>query len=117
MNLREESSQEDLKTKLRENNRAIEIYFTKTDGTERLMFATLNPKLIPNDRFPEGNSSTLRKESPDALRVYDTEKQAWRSFRWDSVYKIILITETQDTYITLTFSCPNTKEIDIHTEI
>lgn len=63
------------------------ITFTKKDGTERDMFCTLSESRIPVDKQPketQQNPST----GGSALRVFDTVKQEWRSFRWDSIKRV-----------------------------
>jgi hypothetical protein len=62
------------------------VTFTKKDGTTRDMFCTLVESRIPTDKQPK--TETTSKDSGSALRVFDTEKQEWRSFRWDSVTKV-----------------------------
>ena len=62
------------------------ITFTKKDGTEREMYCTLSESLIPADKQPKESQSTSTGGS--ALRVFDTVKQEWRSFRWDSIKKV-----------------------------
>ena len=62
------------------------VTFTKKDGTNRDMFCTLAESRIPTDKQPK--TETTSKDSGSALRVFDTEKQEWRSFRWDSVTKV-----------------------------
>lgn len=69
------------------NAKDLCIVFTKKDGTEREMRCTLVESKIPQDKQPktqEGSSQT----SGSAVRVFDLEKQEWRSFRWDSVKKV-----------------------------
>jgi hypothetical protein len=63
------------------------VTFTKKDGTVRDMRCTLCEGRIPADKQPktEGSNTT---DSGSAVRVFDTEKQEWRSFRWDSVTKV-----------------------------
>lgn len=61
------------------------ITFTKKDGTERDMFCTLVESSIPKEKIPKTETSTT---TGSAVRVFDTEKQEWRSFRWDSVIKV-----------------------------
>ena len=72
--------------KLRTDN--VTVRFTKVDGSERTMQCTLAEKHIPNEKLPttklEESSSTVGS----AVRVFDTEKQQWRSFRWDSVIEV-----------------------------
>jgi len=60
-----------------------EVTFTKKDGTDRRMLCTLDMSGIPEKDVPktDGNKS----ENLEAVRVYDLEKEAWRSFRFDSV--------------------------------
>lgn len=62
------------------------ITFTKKDGAERDMFCTLVEGRIPTEKHPKTESSG--SSSGSAVRVFDTEKQEWRSFRWDSVKKV-----------------------------
>jgi hypothetical protein len=62
------------------------ITFTKKDGTERQMFCTLSEGRIPADKMPKEESASSQTAG-SAVRVFDTEKQEWRSFRWDSVIK------------------------------
>ena len=62
------------------------ITFTKKDGTERDMFCTLVEGRIPTEKQPKAESGGSSTGS--AVRVFDTEKQEWRSFRWDSVKKV-----------------------------
>jgi hypothetical protein len=60
----------------------ITVSFTKKDGTDREMLCTLAESLIPSDKRPKTENT---KFSDDALRVFDLDKQEWRSFRWDSI--------------------------------
>ena len=77
----------------------VTVTFTKADGTERDMKCTLDWTFIPTDKQPKGPDTTpvdgIVKESkqrkdPDVhtLRVFDTEKLEWRSFRFDRLRKI-----------------------------
>lgn len=63
------------------------VTFIKVDGTERVMRCTLLSDMIP-DESKETKSEVVRTQSTETLRAYDTEKAAWRSFRWDSVRKL-----------------------------
>jgi hypothetical protein len=69
------------------NAKDLRITFTKRDGTEREMLCTLVEEAIPQAKQPktqtEGSST-----AGSAVRVFDIEKQEWRSFRWDSVTKV-----------------------------
>jgi len=70
-----------------DNIKDLCVTFTKKDGTERAMRCTLVEGRIPADKIPktatEGSTS-----AGSAVRVFDTEKSEWRSFRWDSVTKV-----------------------------
>ena len=70
-----------------ENIKDLCVTFTKKDGTLRDMRCTLSEGRIPADKHPK-NEGTSAKDSGSAVRVFDTEKQEWRSFRWDSVTKV-----------------------------
>jgi len=60
------------------------VTFTKQNGEERKMLCTLDMSGIPAEDVPktDGNKTAVSTES---VRVYDLEKEAWRSFRVDSV--------------------------------
>lgn len=73
---------EEIKACLQEG--IVEVTFTKANGEERVMLATLNEALIPLDLMPSGNG---RERSDEAQAVYDVEADGWRSFRWDSIIK------------------------------
>lgn len=85
-----EEGKEWVKSVLKEQE--IKVNFTKKDGTERVLTCTLNPSLIPQkvteSEVVEGKPE--RAKSEDALAVYDTENQGWRSFRWDSVISVTI---------------------------
>lgn len=60
----------------------IEVKFLKKDGTERDMKCTLQAAFLP---VQESTSETRKTQSEDSIAVWDIEKNAWRSFRFDSV--------------------------------
>jgi hypothetical protein len=66
--------------KLRTGTRTIT--FTKVDGTERVMNATLLESVVP---ATEGK----RAIPASNLVVFDTDKQAWRSVRIDSIKSFV----------------------------
>ena len=70
-----------------ENIKDLCVTFTKKDGTNRDMRCTLCEGRIPADKQPK-TEGTGSKDSGSAVRVFDTEKSEWRSFRWDSVTKV-----------------------------
>lgn len=63
----------------------VEIVFTKKDGSDRFMKCTLQEDKIPAESAPKGAD---RAKSDDVLAVFDLEKSAWRSFRWDSIKSV-----------------------------
>jgi hypothetical protein len=66
------------------------ICFIKANGELREMLCTLRPDLIPSAPVVEGTEpKAARKENPDVQAVWDLDKQAWRSFRFDSVTFIL----------------------------
>jgi len=66
----------------------IEVTFTKVNGEERTMKCTLKPDIITDVTNNEKESIDIMDTT--AIRVFDVDKNAWRSFRWDSVKEIIL---------------------------
>lgn len=74
----------------------IIVSFVKADGSVRDMRCTLNWDLIPTDKHPgqppvDGivRESRQRKEPDEhSLRVFDLDKQEWRSFRFDRLQKV-----------------------------
>ncbi len=58
------------------------VTFTKSNGEERVMKCTTNEFDIPLEHFPKG---TGPHHTNEVQRVFDLDKQEWRSFRWDSV--------------------------------
>ena len=72
----------------------ITVTFTKADGTDREMLCTLHPDKLPAPPTV-GPVDGIVKESkqrkqPDehSIRVFDVEKQEWRSFRFDRLKKV-----------------------------
>jgi hypothetical protein len=73
---------EDLIKLLKNNEVCVE--FTKVDGSKRNMVCTLDEDVLPKVEYEDGQG-TKRHLSDEVVRVFDVEKQAWRSFRKDSV--------------------------------
>jgi hypothetical protein len=67
----------------------VTITFTKKDGTERVMKCSLNPNLIPKVE-PKAitEDAKPRKESTTSMRVFDLEKNEWRSFTIKNIKNI-----------------------------
>lgn len=63
----------------------VTVIFVKKDGSERTMKCTLSENKIPTENLPK---TTNRAQSDESIAVFDIEKTAWRSFRFDSVKKI-----------------------------
>jgi len=68
-------------------NESVTVTFTKKDGTERVMNCTLKPELLPEAK-PVVEGKEPRKESTTSIRVYDLEKQEWRSFTTKNVTRV-----------------------------
>lgn len=66
----------------------VDLTFTKKDGTIREMKATLKPGVVP-----EVNSDGTRKSSSNVVSVWDLEKNAWRSVRYESIKTVKFTTE------------------------
>ena len=73
-----------------ENAKNLCVVFTKKDGSPRELFCTLDESRIPSTKLSKAQeeSTVTRNFSDTAARVFDTEKQEWRSFRWDSVKEV-----------------------------
>ena len=82
-------TKESMTTMLRESEDGCEVTFSKVDGTERIMWCTLNPALMPQiEEKPKSEDKPKKAglpESNDHVVVWDLEKSAWRSFRCDSL--------------------------------
>lgn len=72
----------------------ITVTFTKADGTDREMRCTLDSSVIPQKAVSGPVDGIVResrtRKAPDehSLRVFDMDKQEWRSFRFDRLKKI-----------------------------
>lgn len=64
----------------------LRVIFTKVDGSERTMLCTKNSQIISERYTPEEKKTDrVYKEPEGVARVFDLEKNDWRSFRYDSV--------------------------------
>lgn len=61
------------------------VKFIKKDGTERTMRCTLNLDKVPEELLPKGTKTVTNDLTK---RVFDLDKNAWRSFRYDSVVEV-----------------------------
>ena len=72
----------------------VTVTFTKADGTDRAMLCTLDPERLPPPQatMPVDGivKESKQRKQPDehSLRVFDLEKNEWRSFRFDRLQKV-----------------------------
>lgn len=78
-------TKEDLINQLKVSD--VTIVFTKKDGTERTMIATLDPSKLPVRESTEPKEGK-REVSTNAIAVVDTEIGQWRSFNFSNVISI-----------------------------
>lgn len=64
------------------------VKFTKKDGTERVMKATLKDDVVKPLMEANGTSTSSRKPNPSQVCVIDVEKNAWRSFNIETLISI-----------------------------
>jgi hypothetical protein len=64
------------------------VEFVKADGETRQMRCTLRSDLVPVTPIVEGKNP--KKENPDVQAVWDLGKNAWRSFRFDSINEVVV---------------------------
>jgi len=79
------------------------VTFTKVDGSKREMKCTLLPEVLKpyieeiearkKQLLEEGKEVIQRPENPNVLSVIDLEKNAWRSFKLDTVISVEEIKE------------------------
>lgn len=67
-------------------NGVCKVVFTKANGDTRVMHATLNESMLPEQiDLEEAIQKKTKKPNPNVLAVFDVEAKGWRSFRWDSL--------------------------------
>jgi hypothetical protein len=74
----------------------VTVVFVKADGTEREMKCTLSHDLLPavptpnKAAEPEVVQESKPRKAPDvhSLRVFDLDKNEWRSFRFERLRKV-----------------------------
>lgn len=59
------------------------VIFTKSNGEERVMRATLLNTLITSEY--EKKTERVKKVNEDVIAVYDLDNQSWRSFNINTV--------------------------------
>jgi len=60
----------------------VKIEFIKVDGTYRVMICTKSPVIITSANMPANTTNAVNQS---ILKVFDLEKQAWRSMRKDRI--------------------------------
>ena len=76
---------DEIKVLLAGNDR-VTVEFVKANAEARIMQCTIKESLIPGGFLPK--SEKIVKPNADTIRVFDTEKNGWRSFRVDSVTNV-----------------------------
>lgn len=71
----------------------IVVEFTKADGTIRSMLATRDKRKIPTSKLPtpemvDDPEFLKAMDDPDLVKVFDLEKNDWRSFRPSTVITV-----------------------------
>ena len=77
-------------------NSEVTVTFTKADGTDRDMLCTLDGSRIPVsiakpvsvDGIVRESRKSKKEPDPHSIRVFDLEKQEWRSFRFERLKKV-----------------------------
>ncbi|NBR24003.1 MAG: DUF2693 domain-containing protein [Micrococcales bacterium] len=81
-------------------NSEATVTFTKADGTDRDMLCTLDHSRIPVrpvapttstapvDGIVRESRKPKKEPDPHSIRVFDLEKQEWRSFRFERLKKV-----------------------------
>ena len=81
-------------------NSEVTVTFTKADGTDRDMLCTLDGSRIPVsiakpvsttapvDGIVRESRKPKKAPDPHSIRVFDLEKQEWRSFRFERLKKV-----------------------------
>lgn len=79
------------------NEEKIRIKFTKVDGSESELIGTTCPYFLPvveddgADAYAEKEPKKVKKVNPDVLTMFNVDKQAWRSVKYDLIqnYEIV----------------------------
>lgn len=58
-------------------DRVVEFFYLKKDGTTRQAFGTLQQEVV----IAHVTSQPSKEPNPDLVTYFDTEAQAWRSFK------------------------------------
>jgi hypothetical protein len=76
----------------------VTVVFTKADGTDREMRCTLDHNQIPEapvkpvsapvDGIVRESKKPRKEPDPHSIRVFDLDKNEWRSFRFERLRKV-----------------------------
>tara|TARA_B100000927_G_C16416902_1_gene449671 strand:+ start:670 stop:936 length:267 start_codon:yes stop_codon:yes gene_type:complete len=66
--------------------KVCQVRFIKVNGEERDMQCTLKEDLIPGDKKPKDDDQGVQA-TIGVIKVFDVDKQDWRSFKVDNVTK------------------------------
>lgn len=80
-------------------NEVLEVEFRKVDGKTRKMECTrdstyfeLHGDLVhPDDADVDISEDVPSHKNPDVCKVWDINKQSWRSFRFDAVISVAVV--------------------------
>jgi hypothetical protein len=74
------------------HNTHVSVEFLKGNGENRVMQCTLMSHLLPpKEEIDPEAVAKAHTTNEEILRVWDTEKSSWRSFRVDSVIDVSVI--------------------------
>jgi hypothetical protein len=65
-----------------------EVEFKKVNGEQRVMPCTLKEDLLPAPKQKEAVSESAKERKGDAISVWCTDAQAWRSFKFENFISI-----------------------------
>lgn len=85
----DEFTREQLVEQLRKSD--VCVHFTKRDGSERTMFCTLREEATAGYFVAQDPDKPKKekKENEEVVVVWDLDKKTWRSFRLDSLLKVV----------------------------
>jgi hypothetical protein len=69
----------------------LQINFVKKDGTKRLMKCSLREDIVP--KIEKTTTKKPKPENSNVLAVWDLEKEAFRSFKLDSLVEYSILEE------------------------
>lgn len=75
-------------------NNWCQVNFIKADGSKRKMECTLMPTFLPAMPKLSKKELAAKKEAPISkthMKVWDTDKMAWRAFRFDTIVNLVIM--------------------------